>query len=50
MGAAVYIGCAIVYCLFGSGVEQKWNKIEQKENKDGIENPAFETVTKIENA
>lgn len=43
IGAAVYIGSGLVFCLFGSGQVQKWNYLEKEETKkEGLENPAFE--------
>lgn len=46
IGAAVYIGSGIVFCIFGSGQIQHWNYIENNGlQKEGLENPAFENPT-----
>ncbi|KAI4456599.1 solute carrier family 17 [Holotrichia oblita] len=45
IGAAVYIGSGIVFCIFGSGQIQTWNYVEKAElPKEGLENPAFENA------
>ncbi|XP_023015544.2 sialin [Leptinotarsa decemlineata] len=45
IGSSVYIGCGIIFCIFGSGDVQPWNDIVSTEKKevDGIENIAFDS-------
>lgn len=48
IGAAVYIGAGIVFCIFGSGQTQPWNSVGQvpkpTEPANGIDNPAYEAT------
>ncbi|KAJ8961069.1 hypothetical protein NQ314_005999 [Rhamnusium bicolor] len=43
IGASVYIGCGLIFCVLGSGEIQPWNTTETK-IKHGIENIAFDDV------
>lgn len=48
IGASVYIGSGIMFCLFGSGQTQDWNYVEGKTlPNEGLENPAFESANEI---
>ncbi|CAG9815232.1 unnamed protein product [Phaedon cochleariae] len=52
IGGSVYIGCGIVFCIFGSGNVQPWNDpvplVENKNSSipDGVENIAFDDIEK----
>lgn len=52
IGSSVYIASAIVFCVFGSGETQPWNKVEEDNKKEvgGIENIAFDGVEIREDA
>ncbi|XP_050301269.1 sialin-like isoform X2 [Anthonomus grandis grandis] len=49
IGAAVYIGCGIIFIIFGSAEIQPWNFTEEEQNfetpkvEEGVDNVAFET-------
>lgn len=48
-GATIYLGCGVVFLIFGTGQQQQYNNVDEQEGAEGVDNPAFEpTGTKAD--
>lgn len=49
-GASIYLGCGILFLIFGSGNLQPYNVVadeESVETRTGVDNPAFEKTVNV---